>query len=935
MSSIAHPLILVEVIPIISRDGNNCSSTSHPISQPLAKTQLLNMSLRGMFHPGWMKYEEMNERLHKLEKGSKWKNRGGAKKASSDSSWGMSLRTFHETNKTNESKSACSSRRKAIISGIVHFKTEGYGITSDCNNSDSIPVTYLLADDPLCESGVPCVLRGYIFENDNMMEPIDDFISIEHEIKCAVVSGTSVQVLPPIDAQSIADHTNFFAHCDLGTSLLGSYNSQKLIIKRERRGIIQQCDSPKKYSKLSCYDEATVRALTLLMSTMLLNTTWVGTTPWALSVWKSHIRKTMNEQLPLDSLYDLQQKYCIDNENSCNNLVPTMQQIDSMQCASEADSVPYLLREGALLLYNTHPNSGKRTLVTTIAKEILHCNAVHVVSAPAIFAKYGTSADAALEIILHELAVRGAVTSVSSEPSGGSPEKGQEKNSCIARVCIVLDHFETFINHASNADSYTPVLNSMESYVNRLSFSLKNKNEFPFPSTSSLYNRSGLDSSRSPGFALPLGLCLIGVMTCNDDRNKTQTGSQLSKALDTIGGGRICLSLPSEWARLSAFYHAFRSLDIELDEEATHFLPEFTESKSWAIGRSFLDVARELRSLVEISGRRLATKTDLKKAMDVVDGIQTKSSASGTYSTSSLSNCNSSSTDLGFGLVGGNKEAKLALEDALALNPEKRRLLSLFGLQAPTGVLLYGPPGTGKTLLARAVAQAMSTPGSGRPGNHVGKFISLKASDIVRPEVGNSEKLIVTAFEAARVNAPSVIFIDEFQALFGDRDGSGLIVGQLVSTLLQCMDDVARWSEADPAEEKDGAKNGRIVVIGATNTPWMIDRAFLRPGRFDRAVHVGLPCQEEREEILRVHSCKMKMAPTENRDETCKMMAELCIGFSGADLAALCRAAAVRCLSEGDDAEGIKAKHFKYSFMNHIVRSSNNELVQRISNWRP
>ena len=141
--------------------------------------------------------------------------------------------------------------------------------------------------------------------------------------------------------------------------------------------------------------------------------------------------------------------------------------------------------------------------------------------------------------------------------------------------------------------------------------------------------------------------------------------------------------------------------------------------------------------------------------------------------------------------------------------------------------------------------------------------MTLKASDIVRPEVGNSEKLIVSAFETARLNAPSVIFIDEFQALFGDRDGGSVVLAQLASTLLQCMDDITRWSSAGSPEEDtydsttitttSVQKNSRIVVLGATNTPWMIDKAFLRPGRFDRAVHVGLPNVDDSEEILRVH----------------------------------------------------------------------------------
>ena len=157
------------------------------------------------------------------------------------------------------------------------------------------------------------------------------------------------------------------------------------------------------------------------------------------------------------------------------------------------------------------------------------------------------------------------------------------------------------------------------------------------------------------------------------------------------------------------------------------------------------------------------------------------------------------------------------------------------------------------------------------------------------------------------------------------------------------MDDISRWSDAGPAID-DGTKpatknNGRIVVLGATNTPWMIDKAFLRPGRFDRAVHVGLPTVEDSAEILRVHTSQMKLAPLEGGvspiDEICTSMAKLCLGFSGADLAALCRAAAVRCLSSGDVASGVSKQHFLDAFMKDVMRSSSDALVRRISNWQP
>ena len=181
------------------------------------------------------------------------------------------------------------------------------------------------------------------------------------------------------------------------------------------------------------------------------------------------------------------------------------------------------------------------------------------------------------------------------------------------------------------------------------------------------------------------------------------------------------------------------------------------------------------------------------------------------------------------------------------------------------------------------------------------------------------------------------------KALFGDREGGGYILGQLSSSLLQCMDDITRWSEASPQNvsdesSPDTAQNRRVVVLGATNVPWMVDKAFLRPGRFDRAVHVGLPSVKDSEEILRIHVSRMKLAPRMDglspAGEICKSIARECVGFSGADLAAVCRAAAVRCLSVGDEASGVTKQHLS-SALNDVMRSSNDALLKKISTWQP
>ena len=504
-------------------------------------------------------------------------------------------------------------------------------------------------------------------------------------------------------------------------------------------------------------------------------------------------------------------------------------------------------------------------------------------------------------------------------------------------------HIDT---HCVLTDFHLPPLHVViAAYLNRVSFSTKTRNEFPYPSNNPLYNVCGHPgSSSSSGFTLPIGICLVGVTTCTESNTK---GSIFQSALDAVGGGRFRVNLPSAATRVSALEHAFDMCGVRVAEDAKQLLPELAASATWACGGAFIEIARKLHSKILESGgsSHLASAHELKAALSRGGG---RSKAEATPYTADFPSVSSAKAKaVTFSSVGGNVEAKLALEDALALDPTKRLLLAKFGLQLPTGVLLYGPPGTGKTLLARAVAQMLHSKGDNAGVHNTGgAFVALKASDIVRPEVGNSEKLIVSAFETARLNSPAVIFIDEFQALFGDRDGGGFILGQLASTLLQCMDDITRWSETVPQDDGNpttAAKqsdSGRIVVLGATNTPWMIDKAFLRPGRFDRAVHVGLPGVEDSEEILRVHIARMKLATTPDGtspvDEISKAMSKLCLGFSGADLAALCRAAAVRCLSNGDgSSSGVTKQHFLDSFMHDVIRSSNDALVRRISSWQP
>ncbi len=229
-----------------------------------------------------------------------------------------------------------------------------------------------------------------------------------------------------------------------------------------------------------------------------------------------------------------------------------------------------------------------------------------------------------------------------------------------------------------------------------------------------------------------------------------------------------------------------------------------------------------------------------------------------------------------FADVAGEDEEKEELQEVVEFlkNPEKFNKL---GARIPHGVLLVGPPGTGKTLLARACAGEAGVP-----------FYAISGSDFVEMYVGVGASRVRDLFDKAKKSMPCIIFIDEIDAV-GRQRGAGLGGGhdEREQTLNQML------VEMDGFEANDG-----VIVIAATNRADILDKALLRPGRFDRQVYVGLPDVKGREEILKVHTRKKPLAP----DVSLSVIARRTAGFAGADLENLVNEAALLAARRGKKA---------------------------------
>ncbi len=232
--------------------------------------------------------------------------------------------------------------------------------------------------------------------------------------------------------------------------------------------------------------------------------------------------------------------------------------------------------------------------------------------------------------------------------------------------------------------------------------------------------------------------------------------------------------------------------------------------------------------------------------------------------------------------VGGLDKIKQELKEAVEWPIKNPESFKRMGIRPSRGILLYGPPGTGKTLLAKAVAKESEA-----------NFIQVKGPSLLSMWVGKSEEGMRKVFERARQVSPCIIFFDEIDALAGKRGyDSNKVTERVLNQMLAEMDGLEDIKE--------------ILVIAATNRPDMLDPALLRPGRFDKILLVNAPTEDGREIILKIHTKNMPLG----KDVKIKDLAKETDGYTGADLEALAREAAMVALRESMNANEVRKKHF-------------------------
>ncbi|MFH0815684.1 MAG: CDC48 family AAA ATPase [Methanobacteriota archaeon] len=248
--------------------------------------------------------------------------------------------------------------------------------------------------------------------------------------------------------------------------------------------------------------------------------------------------------------------------------------------------------------------------------------------------------------------------------------------------------------------------------------------------------------------------------------------------------------------------------------------------------------------------------------------------------------------------VGGLEDAKTTLRESVEMPLNNPAAFERMGIRPPRGILLYGPPGTGKTLLAKAVANESQA-----------NFISIKGPEVMSKWVGESEKAVRLIFKKAKQVAPSIVFLDEIDAIAPMRGSSSGDAGATERVVNQILTSV------DGLESMEG-----VVVLAATNRPDILDSALLRPGRFDRMVLISVPDKETRLQIFKVHTKKMPLKGVDlNR------LADVTKNYVGADIEGLCREAAMQALRQDPAAKEVTTAHFEAALK--VIRPSVTEEI--------
>ncbi|XP_017127877.1 cell division control protein 48 homolog E [Drosophila elegans] len=380
--------------------------------------------------------------------------------------------------------------------------------------------------------------------------------------------------------------------------------------------------------------------------------------------------------------------------------------------------------------------------------------------------------------------------------------------------------------------------------------------------------------------------------------NSLRISAQLYKLIDALPQGIICVA--TSGSPDSLHEHARRrflreiSIEMPSEEQRRQLVEQLCQQHQLEITEHILDhmarhtqgyVMADLTLLLRRVQQELLTKEDSN-----VEQVFRQSLLRTQPSASRATDVRVSKMSAGFEVIGGMESLKRTLQVSVLAGLRQSAAFARFGLTLPKGVLLYGPPGCAKTTIAKCLAKEANM-----------TFIATSAAEVYSPYVGCAERFISRIFDTARKNAPCLIFLDEIDSLVGRRTvssggGGGQVQLRILSTLLTEMDGIV-----------GGGNQQHILVVAATNRPDMIDDALMRPGRFDKLIHVPAPDVESRLALLQLHAQRMPF----NGNVDLVQIASLTERYSGADLCNLCNEAAIEAFQRDFEATAIERQDFE------------------------